>query len=161
TVRKLAYAGAPMLAPLTEACVRAFRPDVFVNHYGSTEIYTFTVRPAVGAKPGCAGRAGPHSTIRVVAASAARRVGPRDAGGRAGGGGRRARGARPQLRGARRRLSGRRRSRVVQAPAARRLRARDPQDRLRQDLETPVARRPVRGDHTVAPGSRSMSEFLR
>ena len=76
TVRKLAYAGAPMLAPLTEACVRAFRPDVFVNHYGSTEIYTFTVRPDVGAKPGCAGRAGLHSTIRVVAASVERRVGP-------------------------------------------------------------------------------------
>jgi 2-furoate---CoA ligase len=75
-VSKLAYAGAPMLAPLTEACVRAFRPDVFVNHYGSTEIYTFTVRSDVGAKPGCAGRAGLHSAIRVVAASTERRVGP-------------------------------------------------------------------------------------
>ena len=76
SVRKLAYAGAPMLAPLTEACVRGFRPDVFVNHYGSTEIYTFTVRPDVGAKPGCAGRAGLHSVIRVVTASTERRVGP-------------------------------------------------------------------------------------
>jgi len=76
SVRKLAYAGAPMLAPLTEACVSAFSPAVFVNHYGSTEIYTFTVRSEVGAKPGCAGRAGLHSTIRVVAASAERRVAP-------------------------------------------------------------------------------------
>ena len=76
SVTKLAYAGAPMLAPLTEACVRAFRPAVFVNHYGSTEIYTFTVRPDVGAKPGCAGRAGLHSAIRVVVASTDRRVGP-------------------------------------------------------------------------------------
>ncbi|HEV8586093.1 MAG TPA: AMP-binding protein [Methylomirabilota bacterium] len=76
SVRKLAYAGAPMLAPLTEACARAFHPDVFVNHYGSTEIYTFTVRPDVGAKPGCAGRAGLHSAIRVVAASTERRVEP-------------------------------------------------------------------------------------
>ena len=76
SVRKLAYAGAPMLAPLTEACVRGFRPDVFVNHYGSTEIYTFTVRPNVGDKPGCAGRAGLHSAIRVVTASTERRVGP-------------------------------------------------------------------------------------
>ena len=76
SVRKLAYAGAPMLAPLTEACVRVFRPEVFVNHYGSTEIYTFTVRPDVGAKPGCAGRAGLHSTMRVVVASTERRVGP-------------------------------------------------------------------------------------
>src|SRR5437867_4032533 len=66
TVRKLAYAGAPMLAPLTEACVRAFRPDVFVNHYGSTEIYTFTVRPDVGATPGSAGgvRRAPRRTRR-------------------------------------------------------------------------------------------------
>jgi 2-furoate---CoA ligase len=76
SVRKLAYAGAPMLAPLTERCVRAFRPEVFVNHYGSTEIYTFTVRPDVGAKPGCAGRPGLHSAIRVVAASTDRRVAP-------------------------------------------------------------------------------------
>lgn len=76
SVRKLAYAGAPMLAPLTRACVEAFRPDVFVNHYGSTEIYTFSVRAGVDAKPGCAGRAGVHGTLRVVTASADRRVGP-------------------------------------------------------------------------------------
>jgi 2-furoate---CoA ligase len=75
-VRKLAYAGAPMLAPLTEACVKAFQPRVFVNHYGSTEIYTFSVRPEVPLKPGCAGRPGIHSTLRVVTASSDRRVGP-------------------------------------------------------------------------------------
>ena len=79
SVRKLAYAGAPMLAPLTRACVEAFRPEVFVNHYGSTEIYTFSVRPGVDAKPGCAGRAGVHGTLRVVTASAHRRVGPDEA----------------------------------------------------------------------------------
>jgi 2-furoate---CoA ligase len=76
SVRKLAYAGAPMLAPLTEACVKAFGPRAFVNHYGSTEIYTFSVRPDVHRKPGCAGRPGLHSTLRVVTASAERRVGP-------------------------------------------------------------------------------------
>jgi 2-furoate---CoA ligase len=76
TVRKLAYAGAPMLAPLTEACLKAFRPRVFVNHYGSTEIYTFSVRPDVHLKPGCAGRPGVHSTLRVVRASPEHRVGP-------------------------------------------------------------------------------------
>src|SRR5882724_12167474 len=67
SVRKLAYAGASMLAPLTEACVTAFRPEIFVNHYGSTEIYTFSVRPDVHGKPGCAGRPGIHSTLRVDA----------------------------------------------------------------------------------------------
>ncbi|HSE93283.1 MAG TPA: AMP-binding protein, partial [Methylomirabilota bacterium] len=76
SVRKLAYAGAPMLAPLTEACVKAFGPQIFVNHYGSTEIYTFSVRPDVHRKPGCAGRPGLHSALRVVTASAERRVGP-------------------------------------------------------------------------------------
>jgi 2-furoate---CoA ligase len=78
SVRKLAYAGAPMLAPLTEACVKAFQPRVFVNHYGSTEIYTFSVRPDVHLKPGCAGRPGVHSALRVVAASTQRRVGPEE-----------------------------------------------------------------------------------
>ena len=76
SVRKLAYAGAAMLAPLTEACVTAFHPEIFVNHYGSTEIYTFSVRPEVHRKPGCAGRPGIHSALSVVIASTDRRVGP-------------------------------------------------------------------------------------
>jgi 2-furoate---CoA ligase len=76
TVTKLAYAGAPMLATLTKACVKAFHPKVFVNHYGSTEIYTFSVFPDVHTKPGCAGRPGIHSALRVVEASRERRVGP-------------------------------------------------------------------------------------
>jgi len=76
SVTKLGYAGAPMLAPLTEACARVFRPRVFVNHYGSTEIYTFSVRSDVHAKPGCAGRPGMNGALRVVAASPDRRVGP-------------------------------------------------------------------------------------
>jgi 2-furoate---CoA ligase len=76
SVTRLAYAGAPMLAPLTEACVKAFAPQVFVNHYGSTEIYTFSIRPDVHLKPGCAGRPGLHSALRVVTASTERRVHP-------------------------------------------------------------------------------------
>jgi len=78
SVRKLAYAGAPMLATLTEACTRAFAPDVFVNHYGSTEIYTFSVRPDAAGKPGSAGWPGIHSTLRVVIASTERHVGPEE-----------------------------------------------------------------------------------
>jgi 2-furoate---CoA ligase len=76
SVTKLAYAGAPMLTALTEACVKAFEPQAFVNHYGSTEVYTFSVRPDVHRKPGCAGRPGLHSALRVVTASVERRVGP-------------------------------------------------------------------------------------
>ena len=64
SVRKLAYAGAPMLAALAESCAKAFRPEVFVNHYGSTEVYTFSVCPAAHTKPGCAGRPGIHSKLR-------------------------------------------------------------------------------------------------
>ncbi len=76
SVRKLAYAGAPMLVPLVEACAATFRPDVFVNHYGSTEIYTFSILPDARRKPGCAGKPGLHSMLRVVVASTERRVGP-------------------------------------------------------------------------------------
>ncbi len=78
SVTKLAYAGAPMLAALTEACGQAFRPRVFVNHYGSTEIYTFSVRPDVHLKPGCAGRPGLYGALRVVVAATERRVGPEE-----------------------------------------------------------------------------------
>ena len=65
SVTKLAYAGAPMLATLTEACVKAFRPKVFVNHYGSTEIYTFSVHRDQRAKPGCAGRPAANARLRL------------------------------------------------------------------------------------------------
>jgi 2-furoate---CoA ligase len=49
---------------------------VFVNHYGSTEIYTFSVRADAHQRPGSAGRPGVHSALRVVTASTERRVGP-------------------------------------------------------------------------------------
>ena len=58
SVRALAYAGAPMSGVLVERCVEVFAPEAFVNHYGSTEIYTFTIHGDQRAKPGCAGRAG-------------------------------------------------------------------------------------------------------
>jgi 2-furoate---CoA ligase len=65
-VTRLAYAGAPMTVPLTETLAELCRPDVFVNHVGSTEIYTFTVCTDVVAKPGCAGRAGVFARVRIV-----------------------------------------------------------------------------------------------
>lgn len=66
SVTRVAYAGAAMAPALTEQVTRELRPQVFVNHFGSTEIYTFTVRPDAGAKPGCAGRAGLFSRVRLV-----------------------------------------------------------------------------------------------
>lgn len=65
-VRNLAYAGGPMTAALVDRCVATFNPVSFVNHYGSTEIYTFTVHSDQRAKPGCAGRAGINARIRLV-----------------------------------------------------------------------------------------------
>jgi 2-furoate---CoA ligase len=65
-VRRLAYAGAAMVPALAEELAAAVRPDVFVNHFGSTEIYTFTISPDVPAKPGSAGRAGVFARVRLV-----------------------------------------------------------------------------------------------
>ena len=67
-VRKLSYAGASMLSALVEKCIEKFEPDVFVNHYGSTEVYIFSTYPKPREKPGCAGRASFHTELRVVRA---------------------------------------------------------------------------------------------
>ncbi|MHB8353912.1 MAG: AMP-binding enzyme, partial [Burkholderiales bacterium] len=40
--------------------------QLFVNHYGSSEVYTFTVDQNAARKPGCAGRSGINTRIRVV-----------------------------------------------------------------------------------------------
>ncbi|MFV2103092.1 class I adenylate-forming enzyme family protein [Micromonospora sp. LOL_024] len=66
SLRRLGYAGAPMAPDLAGQLIDAVRPDAFVNHYGSTEIFTFTVEPDVAARPGSAGRAGLFSRVRVV-----------------------------------------------------------------------------------------------
>jgi len=71
SVRKLGFAGAPMTDGLLRALEAAFRPDLFVNHYGSSEIYTFTIDQRAPVKPGSAGRAGLNQLIRVVKLNAA------------------------------------------------------------------------------------------
>ena len=71
SVRKLGFAGAPMTDGLLRRLAGAFRPELFVNHYGSSEIYTFTVCPDAPAKPGSAGKAGINQRIRVVRIGAA------------------------------------------------------------------------------------------
>src|SRR6201982_1935093 len=45
SVRKLGFAGASMTDGLLKKLNEAFRPELFVNHYGSSEIYTFTIDP--------------------------------------------------------------------------------------------------------------------
>jgi len=65
SVRAVAYAGAPMTGALVEKVAAAFDPEIFVNHYGSTEIYTFSVQRDQRSKPGCAGRASVNARIRI------------------------------------------------------------------------------------------------
>jgi 2-furoate---CoA ligase len=66
SVRKLGFAGAPMTDGLLKELEAAFRPNLFVNHYGSSEIYTFTINQNAPAKPGSAGRAGINQRVRVL-----------------------------------------------------------------------------------------------
>ncbi len=66
SVRKLGFAGAPMTNGLLKQLRAVFKPDLFVNHYGSSEIYTFTIDQNAPGKPGSAGRAGINQMIRVV-----------------------------------------------------------------------------------------------
>jgi 2-furoate---CoA ligase len=66
SVRKLGFAGAPMTDALLQKLEAAFRPELFVNHYGSTEIYTFSVDQNAAKKPGSAGSAGINQMIRVL-----------------------------------------------------------------------------------------------
>jgi 2-furoate---CoA ligase len=71
SVRKIGFAGASMTDGLLKELQAAFRPELFVNHYGSSEIYTFTIDQNAPAKPGSAGRAGINETMRVVRLGAA------------------------------------------------------------------------------------------
>jgi 2-furoate---CoA ligase len=71
SVRKLGFAGAPMTEALLQTLSRAFRPELFVNHYGSSEIYTCTINQNAAAKPGSAGRAGLNQMIRLLRLGAA------------------------------------------------------------------------------------------
>jgi 2-furoate---CoA ligase len=66
SVRKLGFAGAPMTDGLLKTLQAAFKPDLFVNHYGSSEVYTFTIDQNAPAKPGSTGRAGINQMVRVV-----------------------------------------------------------------------------------------------
>jgi 2-furoate---CoA ligase len=65
SVETLAYAGAAMTSALVHRCAEVFRPRLFVNHYGSTEIYTFSVQRDQMAKPGCAGRPSLNAQLRI------------------------------------------------------------------------------------------------
>src|SRR5436305_4397108 len=73
---RIGYAGAAMTSTLTQACFERFRPKVFVNHFGSSEVYTFTICSWLDGKPTCAVRPGFHEEIRIVTADPTRSVLP-------------------------------------------------------------------------------------
>ncbi|WBS00682.1 AMP-binding protein [Pseudoduganella sp. SL102] len=66
SVRKLGYAGAPMPEGLLKRLVEVFQPELFVNHYGSSEVFTFAYTQEAQRKTGSAGRAGLNTRIRIV-----------------------------------------------------------------------------------------------
>ncbi len=65
SVETLCYAGAAMTSALVERCTEVFHPRLFVNYYGSTEIYTFSIHRDQAAKPGCAGRPSLGARLRL------------------------------------------------------------------------------------------------
>jgi len=69
SLSRVGYAGMTMMPALIERCLEQLKPDLFVNYYGSSEIYTFTYCDHLERKPGCAGRAGMNQIIRVVSAN--------------------------------------------------------------------------------------------
>jgi 2-furoate---CoA ligase len=69
SLSRVGYAGMTMTPALIERCLDMLKPELFVNYYGSSEIYTFTYCDHLDAKPGSAGRAGMNQIIRVVSAS--------------------------------------------------------------------------------------------
>ena len=66
SVRHIGFAGMSMTSALTKACAEVFEPEVFVNFYGSSEVYSFAACDHVVDKPGCAGRAATGQELRVV-----------------------------------------------------------------------------------------------
>jgi 2-furoate---CoA ligase len=78
SLSKLGYAGMSMTDALSAACAEVFNPKLWVNLYGSSEIYTFSCCDYLDRKPGCAGRAGMNQALRVVRADPGAGVSPDD-----------------------------------------------------------------------------------
>ncbi|MCQ9618315.1 AMP-binding protein [Paenalcaligenes niemegkensis] len=66
SVTKLGFAGAPMPESLLRRLEEAFKPELFVNHYGSSEVYTMSISQNARLKAGSSGRAGINCRLRVV-----------------------------------------------------------------------------------------------
>src|SRR5699024_11321694 len=50
SLKKIGYAGAAMTKQLTEEVYKRLKPEIFVNHYGSTDVYTYSIFNYMNAK---------------------------------------------------------------------------------------------------------------
>src|SRR6202451_550508 len=66
SVRKLGFAGAPMTDGLLQTLQAAFKPDLFVNHYGSSESYSFSIHQKPTRKTCSRSRGRMYQMVRVV-----------------------------------------------------------------------------------------------
>ena len=66
SIRRLGFAGATMTHGLLARVSARFPGINLVNHYGSSEIYTYTIDQDAARKPGSAGRMGLNSQIAVI-----------------------------------------------------------------------------------------------
>src|SRR5258706_473720 len=69
SLSRVGYAGMTMVPALVERCLEQLKPELFVNYYGPSEIYTFTYCDHLDRNPGFARRAGMNQIIRVVSPS--------------------------------------------------------------------------------------------
>lgn len=66
SVQHVTYAGSNMSPSTIREIEARFDPETFVNHYGSTEVYTHAICEWVTEKPNCVGHAGINTAVRVV-----------------------------------------------------------------------------------------------
>jgi 2-furoate---CoA ligase len=78
SVQRLAYAGTPMTATVQREVYDLFDPEEFVNHYGSTEVFTYATCAYIDEKPGCVGQFGMNPRVRVVTPEEGETVSPTD-----------------------------------------------------------------------------------
>lgn len=66
SVTKLGFAGASMPESLLRRLDEVFKPKLFVNHYGSSEVYTMSISQDARLKAGSSGRAGMNCRLRII-----------------------------------------------------------------------------------------------
>jgi 2-furoate---CoA ligase len=66
SIRTVGYAGTAMSERVNEQVHELFEPQTLINFYGSSEMNCMTACSWLDEKPGCGGRAGVHTRIRVV-----------------------------------------------------------------------------------------------